>query len=109
MMQMLVPEAFSLVLVGPEGPYALAFRPTATWEGEIDTCIAGCVMRWPVEHADHGGEGLCLSGMTVGSEVLWRDQFWFELRPEARPPRIDYWGDRFVWRSDAAVPEAADR
>jgi hypothetical protein len=41
--------------------------------------------------------------MTSGSEPLWNDQFWFELRLDDAPPVIRYWGDKVVWREDRAT------
>ncbi len=44
-------------------------------------------MRWDVLDADREeGGGLVLGGMTSGSETLWSDQFWFELRVDDTPP-----------------------
>jgi hypothetical protein len=28
------------------------------------------------------------------------DSFWFSLYPQARPPRIEYWGNQIIWRLD---------
>jgi hypothetical protein len=41
-----------------------------------------------------------MSGMTVGSDEILGDQFWFQLWPRLAPKRIDYFGDRVLWRSD---------
>ncbi|WP_282596342.1 hypothetical protein [Sphingomonas beigongshangi] len=41
--------------------------------------------------------------MTTGSEEVWNDQFWFELRLNDHPPVIRYWGDKVIWREDRAA------
>src|SRR5687767_8465348 len=94
-MRTTVPSAFTLSFTGPEGPYTIRFEPTDDWDGVIDVSIGGSEMRWDVDHADRED-----GGMTSGSEALWNDQFWFELRPDDTPPVIRYWGDRVVWRED---------
>ena len=50
-----------------------------------------------------GPDGLVLGGMTSGSEGLWNDQFWFELRLNDSPPVIRYWGDKVIWRDDCGT------
>jgi hypothetical protein len=89
---------------GPEGPYAVQFHPTGEWDGIIDLSIGGLEMRWDVENAEReDAGGLVLGGMTSGSERLWNDQFWFELRLDDTPPMIRYWGDKVVWREDRSA------
>ena len=41
--------------------------------------------------------------MTDGSEPLWGDEFWFELRFSDAPSLIRYWGNQVVWREDRAA------
>ena len=62
-------------------------------------------MVWSIEAADDQGGDVVLSGITTGSERVWRDAFWFNLRPDADTPRIDYFGDRVLWRSDVRAEE----
>ena len=89
---------------GPEGPYTIQFEPTDEWDGIINVSIGGLKMRWGVDEARREEAGdLVLSGMTNGSESLWNDQFWFELRLNDAPPIIRYWGDKIVWREDRAT------
>ncbi|MGF6227924.1 hypothetical protein QFZ27_001879 [Inquilinus ginsengisoli] len=97
------PAPFSIVMIGPEGPYELKFRPYATdpWEGEIDVVIAGEATTWSVEKVFREDEGLALGGM-AGANV-WKTSYWFMLWPDARPPRIEYWGEGVIWRTDIAV------
>jgi hypothetical protein len=103
-MRTTVPPAFDKTFAGPEGTYILTFRPTDEWDGIIDVSIAGSEMRWAVVDADvDEAGGVVLGGMTSGSESLWNDQFWFELRLDDAPPVIRYWGDQVVWREDRAV------
>ena len=89
---------------GPEGPYAIHFRPAGEWDGIIDVTIGGLAMKWVVDdaHADAGGRAV-LGGMTSGSDQLWNDTFWFELRLADAPPVIRYWADKVVWREDKAA------
>jgi hypothetical protein len=89
---------------GPEGEYTIHFQPTDEWDGIIDLTIGGRVMRWDVLNADREeARGLVLGGMTSGSEALWDDQFWFELRLDDTPPVIRYWGNEIIWREDRAT------
>lgn len=99
-----VPAAFSLSFTGPEGPYAIRFEPTDEWDGVIEVSIGGVAMRWPVAVATQEVSGaVVLSGMTSGSEPLWSDQYWFELRVSDVPPLIRYWGNQIIWREDRAA------
>jgi hypothetical protein len=99
-----VPPAFSLSFRGAEGPYTIRFQPVDEWDGVIDVSIAGSEMRWDVVDADGEEDGgVALGGMTSGSETLWDDQFWFELRPDDSPPVIRYWGNQVLWREDRAI------
>lgn len=61
-------------------------------------------MRWPVEVVRTDEDGLTvISGMTRGSEPLWGDQYWFELRPWDQPAVIRYWGDQVLIREDTGA------
>ena len=61
-------------------------------------------MHWRVVDADQEASGaIVLGGMTSGSEPLWNDQYWFELRFSDAPPLIRYWGNQIVWREDRAA------
>ena len=103
-MRTTVPSAFGMSFIGPEGPYDVRFQPHGEWDGIIDVSIAGVEMRWDVDQADREkGGGLVRGGMTRGTESLWNDQFWFELRLDDTPPVIRYWGDKVVWREDQAA------
>ncbi len=94
------PPPFDIQISGPEGAYVLSYAPTDDWGGEIAVCINGVAMRWAVLDVEQDDQGLRLGGMTCGSKAVWNDEFWFELWPEADVPRIDYYEDRVVWRSD---------
>lgn len=103
-MRTTVPSDFSLSFTGAEGPYTVRFQPIDEWDGIINVAIGGFEMRWSVDHVDREeGGGIILGGMTSGSETLWNDQFWFELRLDDTPPVIRYWGDKVVWREDLAI------
>lgn len=103
-MRTTVPAAFEMQFDGADGNYSVSFQPTDEWDGYIDVSIRGCALRWEVIDADRGNDGgIVLGGMTTGSDALWDDQFWFELRLSDRPPMIRYWGDKVVWREDLAV------
>jgi hypothetical protein len=103
-MRTTVPPAFDLSFAGTEGAYIIKFQPTDEWDGIVDVSIGGVKMRWDVLNADREeAGGLVLGGMTSGSESLWNDQFWFELRLDDTPPVIRYWGDKVVWREDRAA------
>jgi hypothetical protein len=89
---------------GPEGRYTVCFQPTDEWDGVIDVSLGGHVMRWDVVNADReDGGGVVIGGMTSGSEPVWQDQFWFELRLDDTPPVIQYWENRVIWREDRAA------
>jgi hypothetical protein len=99
-----VPADFSMSFSGPEGPYRVHFRPTDDWDGVIDVVIGGVKMVWHVDDCDQEKNGgIVLGGMSSGSEPLWNDVFWFELRLNDAPPVIRYWGNEFIWREDRAV------
>jgi hypothetical protein len=99
-----VPASFSMPFIGPEGPYRVRFDPTDEWDGVIDTSVGGLQMRWDVVNAEQEeAGGLVLGGMTTGSQSLWNDEFWFELRLDDNPPTIRYWGDKVIWREDRSI------
>jgi len=103
-MRTAVPAAFSLAFTGPDGPYTIRFRPAGQWDGMIDVSIGGVAMNWRVVDADQEDSGaVVLGGMSSGSEPLWNDQYWFELRFTDAPPLIRYWGNQVVWREDRAA------
>lgn len=103
-MRTTVPQAFSMSFAGPEGPYIIHFRPSDEWDGTINVTIAGLAMRWSVDDADlEEGGGKVLGGMTSGSDELWNDTYWFELRLADTPPVIRYWADKVIWREDRAA------
>ena len=103
-MRTTVPDAFSLVFTGPDGPYTIRFEPTDEWDGVIDVSMGELTMRWHVVDADReDGGAVVLGGMTDGSTPLWGDQYWFELRFNDAPPLIRYWGDQVIWREDYAA------
>jgi hypothetical protein len=103
-MRVKAPLAFEIPMLGPEGAYVLSYAPTDEWDGEIAVCIGAVSMRWAVLNVEQDERGLRLAGMTCGSGPLWNDAFWFELWPHADPPKIDYFGDRILWRSDFCSP-----
>lgn len=90
---------------GPEGKYDIAFTPTDQSDGEIRVSIAGIDMLWDVVHAskEEGDNPLEIGGLTSGSEAIWQDQFWFSLCLDEVAPRIEYWGNQIIWRTDFAV------
>ena len=99
----MVPDPFSMCFSGPEGVYFVKFRPIDEWDGTIEVSIGGHSMRWPVMNAERDDNGqIVLGGMTSGTQEIWNDQFWFELRIDDAPPVIRYWGDRVIWREDRA-------
>ena len=103
-MRTTVPAAFNLAFTGPEGRYTIQFAPTDGWDGVIDVTIGGVTMRWHVVNAEREDSGaVVLEGMTDGSDPLWGDEFWFELRFSDVPPLIRYWGNQVVWREDRAA------
>lgn len=100
----MVPGAFSLAFTGLEGRYEIQFEPTGEQDGVIHVSISSVAMRWHVVDADReDGGAIVLGGMTNGSEVLWGDQFWFELRFSGTPPLIRYWANQVIWREDRAA------
>lgn len=103
-MRTTVPAAFDVAFIGPEGPYTIHFTPTDQWDGIIDVSIGGLAMRWHVVEADKEETGaVVLGGMTQGSEPIWDDAFWFELRISDEPKLIRYWGNQVIWREDRAA------
>ncbi len=93
-------------MTGAEGPYELSFTPYDEWDGKITTTIAGVAMVWQVVRSDEQPDGVfTLSGMTVGSDEVWKDQFWFELVVRPSPLVITYFSDRVVWRVDTTAEQ----
>src|SRR3546814_4549103 len=88
-MRTAAPEPFSISFSGPEGIYTVHFQPTDERDGVVDVSIGHISMRWNVltVHREDIG-ALVLGGMTTGTEDIWNDQFWFELRLDATPPVI---------------------
>ena len=87
-MRTTVPAAFRLAFRGPEGFYTVHFLPTEEWTGVI-VSVGDVTMRWQVVVADQEESGLfVLGGMTDGSDSLWDDPFWFELRFSGLQPVI---------------------
>lgn len=100
----MVPPAFSMAFAGPDEVYTIRFRPTDDWDGVIDLSIGERPMRWTVLDANQETGGtVVLGGVTDGTEEVWGDQFWFELRFQDTPPIIRYWGDQVVWWEDRAA------
>ena len=101
-MRINAPPPFELTFNNsPDDSYTIDYRPTDAWEGVIDVAIRGVSLRWYVAQVERDAKGRrALSGMTSGSEVIWQDQFWFELRPDDTPPIIRFWGNQIVWRED---------
>ena len=98
------PQSFSKSFCGPNGQYSVVFRSVGGSDGDIEVSIDGISMTWTVDSVDcEGGSGIVMGGMTTGSEAIWGDQFWFELRPDDSPPVIRYWGDQVIWREDRAA------
>ena len=95
-----MPPAFMQPFEGPEGPYVVDFRPSGEWHGVVEVMIGGLAMRWPVDEAHAGDDGMVLCGLTRGSEPLWNDVFWFEVHLGAQPRVIRYWGDQVLIRED---------
>lgn len=61
-------------------------------------------MRWHVLNVERENNGdLVMSGMTTGTQKIWNDQFWFELRLDDVPAVMRYWGNRVIWREDIAA------
>lgn len=103
-MNMPMRPAFTMTFSGPEDRYTLGFEPAGKWNGVITVTIAAHPMQWDVLHFERDKEGgIVLCGMTTGSEQVWNDQFWFELRPDDNPPVRRFWGDQVVWREDYAA------
>ncbi len=94
------PSPFTITMTGPDGRYELAYVRLDDWAGVIKVKIKGASMSWHVVRFDDDDGKFSMSGMTVGSDEIWGDQFWFQLWPRAAPVRIDYFGDRVLWRTD---------
>lgn len=99
-MRVKCPPSFSAMAIGPEGQYHLHFEPLDEWDGVTTTEIAGTPMRWKVDviESDESGN-IAFSGLTRGSEPVWHDCFWFELRLDANSI-IAYWGNQVLLRTD---------
>ncbi|MEJ8561324.1 hypothetical protein QTO30_08880 [Yoonia sp. GPGPB17] len=54
---------------------------------------------WPIELVERKDKHHRISGMAVPNEPILKDHAWFELWLDASP-KIVYWGDRVVIRTD---------
>jgi len=96
------PDAFEAAFVGPDGEYRLAYRLNAD-SGLIETKIGGVEMTWIVDFVEKTAEGHWeLGGLTRGSQDVWGDTYWFEMRTAAGAP-LNLWGDQILLRSDPPV------
>lgn len=95
------PDPFAVRMTGPDGAYDLVFSRNAD-EGELEARLPGGALAWRVETCERDGAGWRLGGLTRGTQRLWGDTYWFELRtgPAAR---IDYYLLTLV-RTDHAAP-----
>lgn len=82
-------------LQGPQGPYDVEV-PRAE-DDRIRVVHGDVTLHWHVEAMD--GPKSSASGLTLGTERVWGDVYWFEftLGP---PTRIDYYGAGILVRSD---------
>ncbi|MBW8859261.1 MAG: hypothetical protein JF570_05880 [Caulobacter sp.] len=95
------PEAFEMTFRGEAGVYRLSYRPNAD-KGLIQTTIDGVDMTWLVDFVENGPDGAWeLGGLTRGTEALWNDVYWFELRTTPGAS-LNFWGDQIIARSDPA-------
>ncbi|WP_446485458.1 hypothetical protein [Caulobacter sp. LARHSG274] len=96
------PAAFEATFRGEDGDYRLSYRPNAD-KGSIQTTIGGVEMTWLVDFVEKTpDEEWELGGLTRGTEALWDDVYWFELRTTQGAP-LNFWGDQVVVRSDASA------
>lgn len=102
------PEPFVVQMMGPDGPYSLAFAPNAD-EGVLEARLPGGVLLWAVDVCERDGVGWRLGGLTRGTQTLWGDTYWFEMCTAA-PVRIEYFVKSPVRTDYAAgsVPAASD-
>ena len=84
----------SLSFSAPTGLYRVQFEPGE--DHNADVRHGDLSMRWPIFVADE--DGTC-SGLTVGSEEIWGDVFWWQLEP-GPPGTIDYYGNGVLVRTD---------
>lgn len=87
---------------GDKGRYELEFRKDRqTW---VIARFTGAELAWPVEVRQVDAHGcLVLSGMTEGTEDLWKGVFWFELIV-AETPLINFWDTGFIaWTDHGAL------
>lgn len=95
-----LPAAFSISLDGADGNYTATYTPDRN-DGFINVEIGGVAMRWWAQVVELDPDGaLQISGMTHGTKPLWNDSYWFVLFT-GENPRIEYWGNQVLWRTDA--------
>jgi hypothetical protein len=81
------------VTVDPLSPHEM----TVIWAAEERV--------WRIELIEKNGAHYRISGMAGPAEPILNDHAWFELSVDAAP-KIVYWGDRVVIRTDRAVGAA---
>jgi hypothetical protein len=100
-MRVRTPEPFTIAVVGPQGPYTLAFHRHSDWDGYLDVALQGVEMRWAIEAIyDEDGDTYFCGGTDVGTIKLWGDMFWFRLFPSGNDPRVELWGAGVIVRID---------
>jgi hypothetical protein len=101
-------EPFEITFASPDGEYVLAYRPIDKWDGELSGLIREVKVTIGVVSVEREIDGgRALMGGTSGFQRLHGDEFWAELRPDRTPATIDYFGDGFLWRTDAATPNVS--
>jgi hypothetical protein len=97
-------DRFEITFASPDGNYVVRYEPVDDWDGRIAMAIRGVEVGGEVLSVEKGANGeRVLMGSTGGFKDLYDDEFWFELRPDSRPPIIEYFGDRVLWRRDEAA------
>lgn len=95
---------FEITFALPDGNYVVRYEPVDDWDGRIAMSIRGVEVGGEVLAVEQGDDGgRVLMGAAGGFKDLDDNEFWFELRPDARPPVIEYFGDRVVSRRDEAA------
>lgn len=97
-------DRFEITFASPDGNYVVRYEPVDDWDGRIAMSIRGVKVGGEVLSVERDANGeRVLMGSTGGFKRLYDDEFWFELRPDSRPPVIEYFGDRVLWRRDEAA------
>jgi len=90
----------SFVFSFPNGTYKLTISETEQHDAIVE--FLDKKDYWSILYKEQSGRNFKLSGNTGGPSGILDVSYWYELIVCSKP-KINYWGDRIVLRTDFAV------